>query len=200
MLIVAACQKEIKPLCELGRRHFIVKNGLAFLGAGIGPVAAAFGLTHFLKDWRPQKIITVGTAGIVNPRYRIGEIVLAKSCATVSGAADVYPPKSKTTSYNTIKISEYSKYTGRIKRVAVFCPAEITRSEERRQVLLKKGYDVENLEAYAFAFVAGKFRIPITLYLGLTNRVGVGAHEAWRVNEGKVVKKLGELVRRSHLS
>ena len=92
-LIVAAHASELKPLISLGKRHFVINGNTAYLSAGIGPVAAAFGLTHFLEDFAPNNIIAIGTAGVINKKiFKIGDVVCAKSVTTVSGLAAVYTP------------------------------------------------------------------------------------------------------------
>jgi len=112
-LIVAAYNNELKHLCKMGRKYLMVKNGTAFLSAGIGPVAAAFGLSHFLEDYRPHKIITFGTAGAINLSYNIGEIVIAKTVSMQSGTTALYSPKkSITLNHNTnTSLNKYAKKT-----------------------------------------------------------------------------------------
>lgn len=180
LLVVAAYPPELKPFCSLGRRHFVIKKNIAYLAAGIGPVAATFGLTHFLEDYRPEKIIGIGTAGVIR-KFKIGEIVVGKKVFNGSSLPLSLDPSSQ-------------RERGKFPHVNIFAPQEVSRTEEQRVQLEQSGYDVENLEAYAFAFVAKKFRIPFVSLLGLTNFVGPKGHKEWKKNEQKVMYKLAKQV------
>lgn len=203
-LIVAAHATELTPWVNLGRRYFRIRGDTAFLSAGIGPVAAAFGLTHFLKDFRPARIIGVGTAGVINvERFAIGDIVIARSVATNSRLIDLYTPKSqparitlpRAVTLRTRSAEIPLKTTRGTLRVAhVFSPQEVSRTDARRRLLRRGGFDVEQLESFALAFVAEKFRCPITIVLGLTNVVGPKAHAGWRVNSERVMKRVAKAV------
>lgn len=194
-LIVAAYKNELAPLCEFSNKHLVMQDGIGFLSAGIGPVAASFGLTHCLKDYTPEIIVNLGTAGIINTgKFKIGDVVLVQTVSMDSGSSDVYTPEKMSglgcplpASFEDLK----SKYSS----VRVFCPQEITQTESRRKILLDKKHDVENLESYAFCFVAKKFKIPLIGFLGLTNTVGPNAHEEWKKNEERMCTQLGEMVK-----
>ena len=187
-LTVAAYTQELLHLCKFGNKHFVMQDGNGFLAAGIGPVAASFGLTHCLKDHAPEIIITLGTAGIINTgKFKIGDIVLAQKVSTDSASPDVYTPEKN----GNLECPLPSMF----ENANVFCPQEITCSEARRTILLGKNYDIENLEAYAFYFVAKKFQIPIMGFLGLTNIAGPNAHEEWKKNETEVCEKLSQIIK-----
>ena len=231
-LIVAACASELKPFIDLKQRHYYIKKEVGFLATGIGPVAASFGLTHFLEDYAPEQIFAIGTAGIINKKkFDIGEIVAAKTVATESFLGGFYTPTKQPHQFRLPQgpvrdryffeirpfassgrpgIRDHSKIIAHpptlsavgaqslrpgqgnpapTKFVSIYSPQEITRDEGVRKVLEKK-YDVEHLESFAFAFVAQKFRIPIQIVLGLTNFTDENAHEDWRKNQGKVIKKI----------
>lgn len=190
-LIVAAYAPELSGLAKLGRRHFVIKNNIAYLAAGIGPVAAAFGLTHFLEDYRPQSIIGIGTAGIIHPKkFSIGDIVCARSVTTAAATAGTYAPR--------LQKSRLILSPPKFQSAHVYCPQEITTSEFRRAALAQAGHDIENLEAFALAFVANKFRIPCEILLGLTNHIGPNAHAEWRRHAVKVQRDLVDSIK--HLS
>lgn len=197
-LIVAAYAGELSPFCTMGKRHRLVKKESAYLAAGIGPSAAAFGLTHFLEDYQPELIITLGTAGIINTKkLKIGDIAIATKAGVDSGAKDVFTPKPCATIYWQIPKGRLSYNTSLPLRnpVSVFCPQEISCTEAKRRVLARAGYDAENLELYAFAFVAQKFKIPMVSLLGLTNTIGPKAHAEWVKNEETVVERLAEITK-----
>lgn len=192
-LIVASYARELKPLVSLGRRHFVIKGDVGYLAAGIGPVAATFALTHFLEDFQPAQIIALGTAGIIQSGdFAIGDLVLAHSVAMNGGLSDSYVP-APISGLECSPKKVRDQYAG-LPRVSVFSSSEITKTERRRLELCQTGFAVENLEAYAYAFVAKKFRIPCAIVLGLTNHVGPKAHKEWRKNEKRVVEKLAVFV------
>ncbi len=195
LLIVAAYSKELAPLCRLGTKHFLIKKDIAFLAAGIGPVAAAFGLTHFLEDYRPERIIGIGTAGIINPKLKIGDVVIGKSISIDPRNHEV----SVAGKPCCIATSSQHRHvdTSTRRHVSIFAPQDISNTETRRLQLVQAGHDVENLEAYAFAFVAKKFRIPFVSLLGLTNHVGPQGHAEWAKNERQVCERLASILNKS---
>lgn len=195
-LVTAAYKNELLHLCELSNKHVVVQDGIGFLSAGIGPVAASFGLTHCLKDYAPEMIVTLGTAGIINAnKFKIGDVMLVQTVSTDSGLPDVYTPE-KMADLGICLPDSLQNLENKYQLARVFCPQEITQTESRRKVLLNQGHDVENLESYAYCFVAKKFQIPVIGFLGLTNIVGPNAHEEWRKNEGQLCRDLGAVVKK----
>lgn len=195
ILVVAAYKNELAPLCEFSNKHLVMQDGIGFLSAGIGPVAASFGLTHCLKDYAPEIIVTLGTAGIINTaKFKIGDVVLTQSVSSDSGSPDVYTPEKMSGLGCPLPVP-FEDLKNQYPLVRVFCPQEITQTESRRKILFDKKHDVENLESYAFCFVAKKFKIPVIGFLGLTNTVGPTAHEEWKKNEKQVCARLGEMVK-----
>lgn len=197
-LILAAHASELQPFVALGRKSLRVTGDTAYLAAGVGPVAAAFGLTHFLEDYRPAEILALGTAGVINAKNcEIGDVVAISEVVTASGLPSAYTPKAQV---SRIKLSPFRK-ENRKNRTAppparAYCPQEITRDEASRALLAKVGHDVENLEAFAFAFVAKKFKIPILIFLGITNAVGKDAHAQWVKNAVPAVRRAGKIIAR----
>jgi nucleoside phosphorylase len=193
-----------------------VIGNTAFLSAGIGPVAAAFGLTHFLEDYRPERIIALGTAGIIDTEhFSVGQAVRALSVATASGFFQLYTPEPQPhrillsvgrrlvrraaglrTPRRRNERREPSRLPlfGRLAATAVYAPQEITREEGFRQALQRQGYGVEHLEGFAYVFTARQFGIPIDLVLGLTNVCGPGAHREWKMHARVVLEKTAKIV------
>jgi nucleoside phosphorylase len=195
-LIVGANAAELAPFFagkapNISRRHFVIRGDFAYLAAGIGPVAATFGLTHFLEDYRPRQIIAIGTAGAINTeKLAIGDVLVTKSVSTNAKLADVYTPRLQCA---TIKLKA-TMQKGTIKYGSVFCPQDITCTESRRAALARAGHDAENLESFAYAFVAQRFLIPCTIYLGISNNVGERAHAEWKMYGAEVLRGAVERV------
>lgn len=184
-LFLSAHASELKPLVNLGRKYQLIRGDNAYLAAGIGPVAATFGLTHFLEDYRPQRIIAVGTAGVINTKkFKTGDMVVAKSVATASGLTAAYTPKLQA---QKILLPVGARHS--ITQAKIYSPQEITKDKMWITPFTHAGHDIEHLEAFAFAFVAKKFRIPISIVLGLTNVIGPNAHRDWIKNQGQMIKK-----------
>jgi nucleoside phosphorylase len=197
-LIVCAYANEIKHLCAMERKQFIEKNDIGYLTAGIGPVAASFGLTHCLKNYKPEQIIAIGTAGTLQPsKLAVGDIIKVTRCHTDSDSENTYTPqKNRALTIAPSAAPELSRLTKNINEVNAYCPQEITQSSELALQLAKKGYDVETLETYAFAYVAQKFNMPFTALLGITNEVGPNGHAEWKENEASTVLKLNDFIKK----
>lgn len=179
------------PFVDLGRKYALIDGDTAFLATGVGPVAAAFGLAHFLEDCRPDAIFAVGTAGVIaTDPFKIGDVVEARLVATSSGLEEAYTPKAQRA---VITLQPPPSAT---QAASVYCPQEITRDEALRARLATAGHDVEHLEAFAFAFVAKKFKIPLRIFLGLTNIVGPHAHAEWLKNAKIAVKRASQAAKR----
>lgn len=192
---MAAYDRELLPFVTLKSKYLAFKNNVAFLAAGIGPTAASFGLTHFLEDYQPKVILSLGTAGIIDPKkLNIGDIAWGDTISaftkTAFSVGSVTYKDVPTSSPKAVKA--YLKDKLFINSVRVYAPQDITLSNAHRRDLQKQGYAAENLEAYAFAFVADKFKIPHISLFGMTNIVGPNMHAEWRKNEAALVKKMGE--------
>lgn len=205
LLILAAHASELAPLIKLGRRHHAVKGGMGYLAAGVGPVAATFGLTHFLEDFSPVQIVAVGTAGVINTKkFKIGDIVTVQSAGTKSGFVECYTPNTNSPPTPLLLRKRggielppliLRGGLGRGSSLAkVYSPQEITRSPDWQKQLFKSGFDIEHLESFAFAFVAQKFSVPISIFLGLTNVIDKNAHHDWVKNQAMMIKKICSLI------
>ncbi len=193
-MVVAAYDRELLPFVTLKTKYLAFKNNVAFLAAGIGPTAASFGLTHFLEDYQPKVIISLGTAGIINPKkLNIGDIAWGDTISAFTktrfSVGSVTYKDVPTSASKAVRV--YLKEGLYINSVRVYAPQDITLSVAHRRELCRQGFDAENLEAYAFAFVAAKFQIPHVSLFGMTNLVGPGMHAEWRKNEAALVKKMG---------
>lgn len=198
VLIVGAYAGELKPFLDMGKRYQHVENDIGFLSAGIGPVAASFGLTHFLEDYRPKTILAVGTAGIVqSEKLSLGDIVRVETLSYEGRGgfdknSEVYVPDLQ---LSHVELKNSHEAFSHLQTVSVFAPQEISRGEFWSQHLSQHNYQVEHLESFAYAFVAQKFKIPLTILLGLTNHIGKTAHEEWCTHEKAVMEKLAGLVK-----
>lgn len=196
-LIVGAYARELLPFVDLGRKHCLVVDQTAYLACGIGPVAATFGITHFLEDYLPEQIVAVGTAGVIDTkRFKVSDLVCAESVSYVGRHSDVsdwqtYVPKNLP---QTLDLSQPFLQLAHLPRAKVFAPQEISSGPAWRASLLGLGYQVEHLESFAYAFVAQKFGIPISIVLGLANEVGPNAHAEWQKNEANIMQKIFSLV------
>lgn len=197
-LIVTAYAPELSPCVDLGRTYKKILGDTAYLSAGIGPVPATFGLTHFLEDYDPEQIFALGTAGCIeNSDIQIGDLV---SVASVGTQGRNMPGEGWETFCPQLQISKLNvpTFTGSIfldlPRVSVFAPQEISQSKNWSEILKSQSYAVEHLESFAYAFVAQKFKVPLTIILGITNYIGPEATQQWKQNESALMKKIFKLI------
>lgn len=194
-LLLAAYPKELAAFVDLGKSYQKVDGDTAYLAAGIGPVAAAFGLTHFLEDYQPQEIIAVGTAGLIAENgLALQDVVSVRHVGTVRlglpSELATYVPSLQVTA---LDLPPTTAKANELPCVRVFAPQEISQGVQW-SAHLSAQYDVEHLESFAYAFVAQKFKIPLTIILGLTNFVGPQAQSQWQQNENAVMQKIHKLL------
>ncbi|MBR3305109.1 MAG: 5'-methylthioadenosine/adenosylhomocysteine nucleosidase [Clostridia bacterium] len=92
--IIAAMDSEIESLVEnmTGREEIIRsgqtfhkgmigKNGVVLLRCGIGKVSAAAGAQAMIDVFSPDMIINTGCAGAISEKLKIGDVVIADTCA-----------------------------------------------------------------------------------------------------------------------
>ncbi len=89
--VVAALKEEIEPLVETmnhvqsskwGRRSIyegvIGSCQVVAVASGVGKVKAAASTQHLIDEFAPEAIICCGVAGALNPKLKIGDIVIAE--------------------------------------------------------------------------------------------------------------------------
>ncbi|HLD44101.1 MAG TPA: hypothetical protein VJC18_01595, partial [bacterium] len=188
---------ELKHFIKLGKKNPVLIKLADFFASGIGPVAAAYGLTRYLCQHKPDLIITGNTAGIINSKkFAVGDLVLAKTITPCARSKESFCPsiiKPIVAVPNKV-IRHFQLTMPKIKTASVFCPQEISCSLSLGRRLKLAGFEVETLETYAYHHVAKKFDIPIVSFLGLTNLVGPNAHAEWKKNEAFVCQKLARVI------
>lgn len=191
-LVISAYHRELRGLADLTHSYQKIEGDLAFLATGIGPGVAAFGLTHFLEDYKPERIISLNTAGLIDTKtFKIGDVVEAISASPASGFSErVFPEVGA----QKLKVLKNPPQTD-LPKVKVYCPQEITLSQDWSQKLKQNGYQAESCETYMYYFVAQKFNTPITTILGFTNFVGPDGHKDWKLNEDDVCHELTKTVK-----
>jgi purine-nucleoside phosphorylase len=161
---------------------------------GIGAVEAAIGAARALARIRPRAVLFVGTAG----RYRLaplatGEVAVARRLVLASTAAirgDGYLPARLLAAARTDgrlgrALMRAAAAAGvRAARVDAATPLGITRDRTLAARLHRAtGAAVENLEVFAVARAAAAAGVPFGAALGISNRVGPGAHAEWREHQ-----------------
>jgi adenosylhomocysteine nucleosidase len=89
--VVAALKEEIEPLVETmddvqsskwGKRSIyegVIGNcQVVAVASGVGKVKAAASTQHLIDEFAPEAIICCGVAGALNPKLKIGDIVIAE--------------------------------------------------------------------------------------------------------------------------
>ncbi len=163
--LVAAVREELGEL-----------DGVAL---GVGVVPAGIAAARLLERERPDAVVLVGTAGAYGD-LPIGAVIAARRVGLVSGTATLghgyvplAPPPLVTDGAlrGRLNLPEADVAT----LVAITTdPALATR--------LAADWAVEHMEAYGVAAACAGAGVPFAAVLGITNRVGPGAHAEWRAN------------------
>jgi len=152
---------------------------------GIGALAAAVMTTRLLAEWRPDRVLFVGTCGAYDDRLAIGDgisvsTVRATSLDEVEGRA--YRPAPEHTLWNADWLPNLPAY-----EVAV-TPA-ITKTESGARSLASVAA-VEHLELSGVFAACAQAGVPVGAALAVANRVGPNAHREWLEHHALVSARL----------
>lgn len=191
VLLVAAFAPELREARRILRADPALRRRVVLRTVGVGLVEAAAGAARAIATQRPDAVLLVGTAGVYpGPsarRFPLGAAVpvaRARLLAPESLARAAYLPAPMT------KLAAWIARTsprGRAAaRATVASPLAITRSATlARAIAHATRADLENLEAFAVARAAARARVRFACVLGVSNRVGPGAHAEWRAHAGR---------------
>jgi nucleoside phosphorylase len=169
---------------------------------GVGLVEAALGAAAAFARHEPDRAVLIGTAGLLpGATPRLGPpaaILVREACladaAVASGRAYFPPPlpvrislkipDRRATSHGRVRAARPARPSPSAPPTAaasVACPPGITRSTAvARSLAQHTGAALENLEVFAVARAAERAGVPLTVVLGVSNRVGPNSHAEWR--------------------
>ncbi len=155
---------------------------------GVGMVESAINLTKLCLEFKPKKLVFVGTCGI----YEKGEIL---KIYRSSHAFNVEFSKLSANFY-TPAISEInlnvSQETYRINSSNYIC-----QNKKAAKEFANLGLDFENMEAFSVLSVAKKMQVKAECILCATNFCDENAHEDFLKNHEKAKEKLENFVKYS---
>ncbi len=158
--------------------------------AGIGAITAALETARLLREHRPVRLLFVGTCGAYDDRLAVGDVLSAGQAVATSveeAEGRAYRPAAEITRWPATWMLALPAHD-----VAV--PPAITLTDAGALALARVGL-AENLElagVFAACALAG---IPAAAALGVTNRVGPGAHAEWRRENVRVSARVVEAIR-----
>ncbi len=147
---------------------------------GVGPVRAAARAAALFAAHRPTWAVLVGSAGVYGDRRPIGSGHVTGTQVWADGASVAglaYSPLAP------------PPIVGLVPGLPAGAPAVVTvpsiTSDTGLADQLGRLGDLEHLEAYAVAHAALEAGVPLLIALGVSNRVGPGAHAEWVANRAQ---------------
>lgn len=169
-------------------------NGFLIQSTGMGGPSAAI-VAEELCDLGAQVLIRVGTCGAVDPKVKIGDLVIASSVISDDGASqamgvgDPIPATPNITDYlfDHASKSDRTAHIGTIATVDLFYDPK--GSERYRRLYLRHALAIE-MEAAAIFAVAARRRVRCACLLGVTDELH-GPEDRVRMTQEEILQ-LGE--------
>jgi purine-nucleoside phosphorylase len=174
--------KKVRPLLvaayapELG-----VLDGRA---VGVGLIAAAAGTERAIAEARPERIVLVGTCGVLpGAPHAIGSIVIVERALLIVRPGEYVPSiMTAQAGADVAWAAECARVIG-APLVTAASGVGITSSDEEARRLAALAA-VEHLESFAVLSVAAG-RVAATAVLAIANVVGANAHAEWKANRAR---------------
>jgi purine-nucleoside phosphorylase len=154
-------------------------GALEGVALGVGVVPAGIAAARLLAGERPDAVVLVGTAGAYGD-LPIGAVIAARRVGLVSGTATLgkgyvprAPPPIETDAALRVRLGLVEADVATL--VAITTDPALAAS-------IAEHWAVEHMEAYGVAAACAAAGVPFAAVLGITNRVGPGAHVEWRAN------------------
>ncbi len=155
---------------------------------GVGMIESAINLTKLCLEFKPKKLIFIGTCGI----YHSGELLKIYRSSHAFNiefsklSANFYSP-----AVNEIKLN-VSQETYKINSSNYIC-----QNKNAAREFSSLGLDFENMEAFSVLSVAKKMNIKAECILCATNFCDENAHEEFTKNHQRAKEKLENFVKHS---
>jgi len=159
---------------------------------GVGALEAAVATARLIAEFRPQRVLFLGTCGAYDSRLKIGDLIgagsaIATSLEELEGRA--YRPAPVRTRWE-------STWPLPLPSSAVAVPPAITSTAEGAQLLGTVAV-AEHLELTGVFAACAAAGVPVAAALAVANRVGPEAHAQWEANHARVSRELVEALRSS---
>ena len=149
---------------------------------GVGLIAAAAGTERAIAEARPERIVLVGTCGVLpGVEHAIGSIVVVERARLIVRPGEYVPGIMPVeAAADAAWAAECARAIG-APLVTAASGIGITSSDEEARRLAATAA-VEHLESFAVLSVARHHLVPATAVLAIANVVGADAHAEWRAN------------------
>jgi adenosylhomocysteine nucleosidase len=190
ILIVAALKAELLPLIQYFRieQKELVAQGtlyhsekLHLLRTGVGMQKAGETLSTYLKKYQPGKIINIGTAGALNPKFGTGKIIEAK-CIKNEQVDEIY--------LIPLQINQQL-----FEQVNLLTVTEAVLDRQRKEKLSTEyNVDIVDMEAFALANIAQQNNIEFYCIKIISDQADENAKKDFENNYKNLIDKLSEQI------
>jgi len=190
ILIVAALKAELLPLIQYFRieQKELVAQGtlyhsekLHLLRTGVGMQKAGETLSTYLKKYQPGKIINIGTAGALNPKFGTGKIIEAK-CIKNEQVDEIY--------LIPLQINQQL-----FEQVNLLTVTEAVLDRQRKEKLSTEyNADIVDMEAFTLANIARQNNIEFYCIKIISDQADENAKKDFENNYKNLIDKLSEQI------
>ncbi|WP_251455480.1 nucleoside phosphorylase [Microbacterium sp. Marseille-Q6648] len=163
--------------------------GFDRLVTGPGKLQATYALTRALDAGEYEEIVVVGTAGAIDPRlthdvYEVGTAI-QHDVTDIDGIVGQHVSLPQ-----RVEIGDGE--------VAIATGDHFVDDAEAVQVIRPLGAGLVDMEAYAYAWVAGRFGVPIRILKSVSDRAQDDAHLSWQETVAACSAQLRDRIRRDY--
>ncbi len=168
---------------------------VSFHQSGVGMLASAVSLTKIIIEEKPDLVIQIGIAGTFDENIGLGKVVCIKEESVGDLGVqedgkwkDIFDLKLEKSNYHPYEkrklpnqwLKDYNLL--KLDEVAAITINEITTSEERKQLLLKKYEAVmESMEGAALHYVCRQLNVPFIQMRAVSNYIGERDKLKWEM-------------------
>ena len=181
-LVAAAYPPELAGLSQLLGAE-MTSGRVVARALGVGLIEASAGATQAIAELKPDRIVLVGTCGVLpGVTLPIGAVVVARRARLVVRAVEYVPPIMPTEAYGDEELA--TRFGGALgaMTVTVACPVGVTSDDGEAARIAATGAEVEHLECFAVLAAAARALIPATAVLAIANTVGSKGSAEWRAH------------------
>jgi nucleoside phosphorylase len=184
-LVTAAYPPEIDGLVEL-LPQAMARGLVVSRAVGIGLVEASAGAERAIAEVRPERVVLVGTAGMLpGSELHIGQVVIAKRAHLVVREPEYLPVAMHTQVDADHDLASLFGALLEAPLVKVACPVGVTSTDAEAERLALDRSQVEQLECFAVLAAAARAGLPATSVLAIANRVGASGAAEWQAHRAR---------------
>ncbi len=189
VLVVAAWDPELRRIRERDDAGSLLTAAI-----GVGLVEAGIGMTRCIETHRPDLAFLVGTCGALHP-LPTGAVVVASQirlveASVLAGEAELPAPMPVEAAPPKHLHDVLVEAGARSVQIANTIGITITDAHAAR--LAREAYEIEHLEAFAFARACASANVPCAIVLAVANAVGAAGRGEWRANHDAASARAGD--------